>query len=201
MAEYRAELKKLEEQRAELFEEMQELVANAKAEGKHVYAITVYVNPDCLLKAARAFLVFRAVEAYGHIFANHPSSQDIEDEKFDLDFSFCVASNESLDKVIAAAKDVSEIDDVVGTEITDIEEEIINKEQQELFIEALKVLDDIELKVLSYMYGINGCDELTQFEISKIVGFSQANVSRVGKRAINKMKYYLKVNRGVDSGR
>ena len=84
---------------------------------------------------------------------------------------------------------------------TDIEEEIITKEQQELFIEALKVLDDVELKVLSYMYGINGCEELTQFEISKIVGFSQANVSRVGKRAINKIKYYLKVNRGIDNGR
>ena len=93
-------------------------VANAKAEGKNVYGITVYVNSECLLKAARAFLVFRAVEGLGTIFANHPSSQDIEDEKFELDFSFCVATNESLDKVIAAAKDVSEIDDVVGEEIT-----------------------------------------------------------------------------------
>lgn len=99
-------------------------VANAKAEGKHVYAITVYVNQDCLLKAARAFLVFRAVEAFGEIFANHPSSQDIEDEKFDLDFSFCVASNDSLDKIIAAAKDVSEIDDVVGEEVVETEEKV-----------------------------------------------------------------------------
>ena len=98
-----------------------EEVASAKEEGKHVYAITVYVNQECLLKAARAFLVFRAVEGFGHVFANHPSSQDIEDEKFDLDFSFCVASNDSLDKIIAAAKDVSEIDDVVGEEILDIE--------------------------------------------------------------------------------
>ena len=93
----------------------------ANVEEKHVYAITVYVNKECLLKAARAFLVFRAVESLGHIIVNHPSSQDIEDEKFDLDFSFCVASNESLDKIIAAAKDVSEIDDVVGEEITDVE--------------------------------------------------------------------------------
>ena len=99
-------------------------VANAKAEGKHVYAITVYVNQDCLLKAARAFLVFRAVEAFGEVFANHPSSQDIEDEKFDLDFSFCVASNESIDKIIAAAKDVSEIDDVVGEEIIETEDKV-----------------------------------------------------------------------------
>ena len=97
-------------------------VATAKEEGKNVYALTVYVNKECLLKAARAFLVFRAVEGMGQIFANHPSSQDIEDEKFDLDFSFCVASNESLDKIIAAAKDVSEIDDVIGEEITGVEE-------------------------------------------------------------------------------
>jgi len=94
-------------------------VANAQAEGKKVYAVTVYVNKDCLLKAARAFLVFRAIESFGEIFANHPSSQDIEDEKFELDFSFCVATNENLDKIIAAAKDVSEIDDVVGEEITE----------------------------------------------------------------------------------
>ncbi|MBQ3560025.1 MAG: chemotaxis protein CheA [Agathobacter sp.] len=99
-------------------------VAAAKEEGKHVYAITVYVNQECLLKAARAFLVFRAVEGLGQVFANHPSSQDIEDEKFDLDFSFCVASNESLDAIIAAAKDVSEIDDVVGKELTEKEAEV-----------------------------------------------------------------------------
>ena len=96
-------------------------VANAKADGKKVYAVTVYINKDCLLKAARAFLVFRAVESLGEVFANHPSSHDIEDEKFDLDFSFCVATTEELDKVIAAAKDVSEIDDVVGEEITEVE--------------------------------------------------------------------------------
>ena len=111
-----------------------EEVANAKEEGKHVYALTVYVNKECLLKAARAFLVFRAVESFGHIFANHPSSQDIEDEKFDLEFSFCVASEESLDKIIAAAKDVSEIDDVAGEELTDIE-----VEEKEVVVEETPV--------------------------------------------------------------
>lgn len=111
----------------ELTETDKEYVEAAKADGKNVYAITVYVNQDCLLKAARAFLVFRAVEGVGQIFANHPSSQDIEDERFELDFSFCVATNESLDKVIAAAKDVSEIEDVVGKELKDEESKEQNK--------------------------------------------------------------------------
>ncbi len=89
-------------------------LTGAKAEGKSLYNITVYIQKDCLLKAARAFLVFRAVEALGQIIVNRPSSQDIEDEKFELDFSFCIATTESIDKIIAAAKSVSEIEDVVG---------------------------------------------------------------------------------------
>ena len=107
----------------ELTAEEKDEIAQAKADGKKVYAVTVYVNKECLLKAARAFLVFRAVEGLGEIFANHPSSHDIEDEKFDLEFSFCVASNESVDKIIAAAKDVSEIDDVIAEELMDAEPE------------------------------------------------------------------------------
>lgn len=96
-------------------------VANAKAEGKNVYSVTVYIQKECLLKAARAFLVFRAVEGLGQILVNRPSPHDIEDEKFELDFSFCVASNEPLDKIIAAAKNVSEIEEVVGEEVTEVE--------------------------------------------------------------------------------
>ena len=65
----------------------------------------------------------------------------------------------------------------------------------------LNILEEKELVVISYMYGINGCKELNQQDIAKILGMQQGSVSRIGKRAINKMKYYLKVNRGVDYGR
>ena len=67
--------------------------------------------------------------------------------------------------------------------------------------EALKILNDKELLVISYMFGINGYDEIKQKDIATILGMQQGSVSRIGKRAINKMKYYLKVNRGVDYGR
>ena len=70
-----------------------------------------------MLKAARAFLVFKAVEEFGQILVYNPSSQDIEDERFDCDFSFYLASEESLDKILEAAKAVSEIEDVVGEEV------------------------------------------------------------------------------------
>ena len=81
--------------------------------------MTVTVASDCLLKAARAFLVFKAVEELGQILVYRPSSQDIEDEKFDLSFSFYVASGEGFDKLEHAASNVSEIDKVEGKEITE----------------------------------------------------------------------------------
>ena len=81
--------------------------------GQHVYAVQVTIQKDCLLKAARAFLVFKAVEEFGQILVYRPSSQDIEDEKFELEFSFYIATNESADKLVTAAKNVSEIEDAV----------------------------------------------------------------------------------------
>lgn len=88
-------------------------VKEALAGGQHVYAVQVTIQKDCLLKAARAFLVFKAVEEFGQILVYRPSSQDIEDEKFELEFSFYIATNESADKLVAAAKNVSEIEDAV----------------------------------------------------------------------------------------
>ena len=95
----------------------------AREEGNKIYGLTIYVQKDCLLKAARAFLVFREVGELGRIVVYRPSSQDVEDERFDLDFTIFVASTEPLDKLIAAAKGVSEIENVVGGEIPEEKKE------------------------------------------------------------------------------
>lgn len=85
--------------------------------GHHLYGMTVYIQKECLLKAARAFLVFKAVEEFGEILVYSPSSQDIEDEHFDCDFSFFLATEEPYERVLEAAKEVSEIEEIVGEEL------------------------------------------------------------------------------------
>jgi len=90
------------------------VMANAVAQGMNLYGVTVYVQESCLLKAARAFLVFKAVEEIGEIIVSSPSAQDIEDERFELNFSIMVVTKEGLDKVIGAIKNVSEIEDAIG---------------------------------------------------------------------------------------
>ncbi len=90
------------------------VMAAAKKSGKNIIGITVNVQETCILKAARAFLVFKSLEELGEIIVSSPSAQDIEDEKFDFDFSIIVVTDADIDTVVKAAKSVSEIGDAVG---------------------------------------------------------------------------------------
>ena len=91
-------------------------IEKAKEENLNILGITVYLQDSCILKAARAFLVFKCLEELGEVMKAEPNVQDIEDEKFDYDFSLVYFTKESAEKVKAAIENVSEIKEaVVGT--------------------------------------------------------------------------------------
>ena len=104
-----------------------ELVEKLKGE-KQLYGFTIHINKECLLKAARAFLVFKAVEDFGQIMAFDPSSSDIEDEKFEFDFSFILSTESELDPILEAVKAVSEIESVEADKVTP---EMYEKKEEE----------------------------------------------------------------------
>ena len=89
----------------------------AIATGQHAYGITVYIQETCLLKAARAFLVFKTLEGLGTVIKSEPAVQDIEDERFDFDFSMVLITKENLEAVKKAIMSVSEVDSVYLSEI------------------------------------------------------------------------------------
>lgn len=93
----------------------QHAIMEAGTKNLNVYGVHVKIDPSCILKAARAFLVFKSVEELGEIIKSIPSAQDIEDEKFNLDFDIFVITGESLDKVLATVRNVSEIKDAEGS--------------------------------------------------------------------------------------
>ena len=88
-------------------------IKKAFDDNMNVFGATVYIQESCLLKAARAFLVFKALEEIGEIIISNPSVQEIEDEKFDFDFSLIFLTKETENEVRAAIQNVSEIEDVV----------------------------------------------------------------------------------------
>ncbi len=95
------------------------LIDKAHNEGLKVYGVTVYVEEACVLKAARAFLVFKALEKLGEIIVSAPTAQDIEDEKFELTFSLIFISGSTAGEIKEAVKSVSEIEEAFCAEYTD----------------------------------------------------------------------------------
>ncbi|MGP1434020.1 MAG: chemotaxis protein CheA [Catonella sp.] len=92
-------------------------IKKAHEEEMNVFGATVYIQESCLLKAARAFLVFKALEEIGEIIISSPSVQEIEDEKFDFDFSLILLTKESESEVRAAIENVLEIEEVIVEQI------------------------------------------------------------------------------------
>ena len=102
-----------------LDESAKDVMKDAAAGGKHVLGFTVFIEESCLLKAARAFLVIKALEDIGEIVATDPSTQDIEDEKFEFSFSLFTICDEEIDKAKEVMLAVSEIAEVVGEELNE----------------------------------------------------------------------------------
>lgn len=108
-------------------------IREAAESGLNIYGLTVHIQKECLLKAARAFLVFKALEDFGEILYYDPSSSDIEDEKFDLAFS-CIVSSDSSDveAMKAAVGAVSEVESVdIGKVTADMYEKPVEEAPKE----------------------------------------------------------------------
>lgn len=87
-------------------------VSKAFAEKLNAYMLTVYIQESCILKAARAFLVFKALEELGTIIRSEPQVQEIEDEHFDFDFTVVLITESDAEAVKKRVEDVFEIKNV-----------------------------------------------------------------------------------------
>jgi two-component system chemotaxis sensor kinase CheA len=80
--------------------------------GLNAYAVRVELNSNCLLKSARAFVVFKTMEEFGEVIKSFPPADEIEDEKFDLSFSVILISSRDAGIIKEKILMVSEIHSV-----------------------------------------------------------------------------------------
>jgi len=80
--------------------------------GHFVHGITVTLREDCVMKAARAYMVFDTLERHGEIAKSSPSVQEIEQEQFDRVFSLYYITKEPGDKIADLIRSISEIERV-----------------------------------------------------------------------------------------
>ncbi|KIL35306.1 chemotaxis protein CheA [Cohnella kolymensis] len=85
--------------------------------GHRVYYIEVKVQENCILKAARAYMVFDVLERNGEVVKAHPSVEEIEQEKFGNSFAVYYISQVDEAELRDSICRVSEIESVTITAV------------------------------------------------------------------------------------
>ncbi len=106
--------------------------------GNNAYQITVKLNKGCVLKSARAFIIFKTLERHSEIIKSEPKVQDIEDEKFDFEFTVVVLSKEDESVFKKDLNSIAEVDEVIiklvkakETVVQQADGEVAEAEEQE----------------------------------------------------------------------
>ena len=78
--------------------------------------------------------------------------------------------------------------DILGSRCETVQETIELREEKLLLLSKLYILDEKERFVLQSRYGLNDAPRKTQREIAKVLGISRSYVSRIEKKAVQKLK-------------
>ncbi|ADD02474.1 CheA signal transduction histidine kinase [Thermoanaerobacter italicus Ab9] len=105
----------------------QDIIKEAVKDNYKAYKITVYIDKGCVMKSARAFVIFNNLEEIADIINSFPSVEDIEDEKFDDSFTLHILTKEekeNIEKRLLSIAEVSKIEvEVINVDLSKEEEE------------------------------------------------------------------------------
>ncbi len=103
----------------ELSDNEKQAIQEAVNEGNRVVSLKVILDESCVLKSARSTLVLINVSKMGEIIKCIPTEAELEDEKFDLDFTVIFATKSSDEDIVGTIKKISEIKETIPTTIAE----------------------------------------------------------------------------------
>jgi len=92
------------------------VLEQSKEQGQQNYRIEVTLRDDCLLKAARVYMVFEVLEKLGEVIMSEPSMAQLENEEFEQSFLVLLITTSNMEEVENNIHKVSEIERVVVAE-------------------------------------------------------------------------------------
>ena len=94
------------------------IARQAVESGMNAININITLSKDTLLKSARAFLIVQELEELGEVLKSIPSTEDIENEQFDLNLYFMLITSSTKEEI---EKIISNISEVRQVEVSDVE--------------------------------------------------------------------------------
>jgi two-component system, chemotaxis family, sensor kinase CheA len=120
------------------------VLAQAVEQGFYASQVKVSLRQDCILKAARVYMVFEVLERIGEIIKSSPTVEALEEENFDYEFTVTLITKASIVDVKNHILKVSEVENVEVTHI-DLETYKHTVANQTENIEQLVVAENEEL--------------------------------------------------------
>lgn len=122
------------------------IARQAKEKGFNVIDIRITLSENTLLKSARAFLIVKDLEEHGEILKSDPSTEEIENEEFDLKLKFLLVTHNTVDEIISIVSGISEVSKVEAAEINVGESEAEEKEADMQPKEVEKPVEQSKIK-------------------------------------------------------
>ncbi|WP_164667700.1 chemotaxis protein CheA [Virgibacillus doumboii] len=88
------------------------VLSQAEEQGYNTFQVTVILSEDCLLKAARVYMVFEVLEKLGEVIKSVPVVDELEAENFEQEFTVILLSNSTTDEIETHIHKVSEVQKV-----------------------------------------------------------------------------------------
>lgn len=101
----------------ELSDSEKQAIENALSDGNRVVSLKVVLDESCVLKSARSTLVLINITKMGEIIKCKPSEAELEDEKFDLEFTVIFATKKQDEEITGIISKISEVKKVIPTTI------------------------------------------------------------------------------------
>jgi two-component system chemotaxis sensor kinase CheA len=92
-----------------LQEHVQASLQQAHDAGLTAYHITVTLDPACLMKSVRVFMVLAALEPLGSVLASVPEEEALDNEEFDKEFQLLFVTEGRSEAISAALSEISEL--------------------------------------------------------------------------------------------
>ncbi|NFI51988.1 chemotaxis protein CheA [Clostridium botulinum] len=115
------------------------VIKQAKEKEFNVIEVKIKISENTLLKSARAFLIVKDLEDHGEILKSKPSTEEIENEDFDLDLSFILVTHNTLEEITNIVHGISEVEKV-EVSMVEIDNEVLAKEIEETEVEKTETL-------------------------------------------------------------
>jgi two-component system chemotaxis sensor kinase CheA len=103
----------------ELSDNEKQAIKEAVDEGNRVVSLKVILDESCVLKSARSTLVLINISKMGEIIKCVPTEAELEDEKFDLDFTVIFATKSGDEDIVGTIKKILEIKEVIPATIAE----------------------------------------------------------------------------------